>query len=90
MILRRSQKRVALLVIKVNPGIRVRDEIEKTATFIEVASAGKGEILAISEMAAKINERKSSLFLSAKIRRTRESRRTTLQPMKRLTSLHEQ
>lgn len=62
LILRRNQERVALLVIKVNPEIRVRRNCEDG----DVRRGGKhGErgILAISEMAVKINEWKSSLSL---------------------------
>lgn len=55
-------KGVALLVIKVKPGIRVKETPKKSP--IEV------EPVAINEMAVKINEWKSSLSSSSLLART--------------------
>lgn len=51
------RKRTTLLVIKVKPGIRVEEGSED--------GGGPGIAVAISEMAVKINEWKSSLFFSS-------------------------
>lgn len=60
LILKRNQERIALLVIKINSGIRVRRNRED-GDIRRGGKRGERESLAISEMAVKINEWKSSL-----------------------------
>lgn len=68
--LTRKRNRLALLVIKVKPGIRARRSLSREDTDVSKGEGG-GEgkargALAISEMAVKINEWKSSLSFSSR------------------------
>lgn len=90
LILRRNQERVALLMIKVNLGIRMRRNGEDGEVVRRGGKRGERGILAISEMAVKINEWKSSLSLPLGRDTVNENQQATLQPMKRPASLHEQ
>lgn len=71
-------------MIKVNAGIR--NEAKRQWG----GKRGERGILAISEMAVKINEWKSSLSLPLGRDTVNENQQATLQPMKRPASLHEQ